>query len=150
MSAVFAFLHHLAVFTLVGALAVEFVLLRGELDLPNARRLSIVDAIYGASAAALLIVGLLRVFYFEMGAEYYFHSAPFLAKLSLFVLVGAMSIVPTAEILSWRKLVAAQQLPQVSAVKMRRLRTIVHWELAAIVFIVLFAALMARGVGFIG
>ena len=59
MSTLFAFLHHLAAFTLVSALAVEFVLIRQELTLANARKLPIVDAVLGGSATLLLIVGLL-------------------------------------------------------------------------------------------
>jgi len=70
-----AFLHHVAAFALVAALAVEFVLIRGELTVATARRLARADMILGISAGVLLAVGLLRVFYFEKGAAYYFHSA---------------------------------------------------------------------------
>src|SRR5262245_10954287 len=63
-----AFLHHLAAFTLVATLAIEYVLIRQELTLATARRLTITDAVFGASAGVLLVVGLLRVFYFEKGA----------------------------------------------------------------------------------
>ena len=70
MSTLFAFLHHLAAFTLAGALAVEFVLIRQEITRPNGKRLLAADAVLGASAAVLLVVGLLRVFYFEKGAAY--------------------------------------------------------------------------------
>lgn len=80
MAALFAFLHHLAAFTLVGAVAVQFVLIRGALDAANARRLSAADAVLGLSALTVLIVGLLRVFYFEKGASYYFHSVPFIVR----------------------------------------------------------------------
>ena len=47
MTSLFAFLHHLAAFTLVAALAVEFVLLRGELTLARARQILSADRIYG-------------------------------------------------------------------------------------------------------
>ena len=43
---------------------------------------------FGIAAGALLVIGLLRVFFFEKGAEYYFHSHAFLGKLTLFVVVG--------------------------------------------------------------
>ena len=39
MSAAFAFLHHVAAFALVAAVALEFVLTRGEPTLATARRL---------------------------------------------------------------------------------------------------------------
>ena len=64
MSTLFAFLHHLCAFTLVAALAIEFVLIRGELTLVSARRLLMTDMVYGITAGALLVIGLLRVFFF--------------------------------------------------------------------------------------
>jgi putative membrane protein len=51
MSTFIAFLHHVASFTLVSALAVEFVLIRQELTLASARRLPIVDAMLGSLPA---------------------------------------------------------------------------------------------------
>lgn len=145
MIVLFAFLHHLAAFTVVAAVAVEFVLLRGELTLWTARRLQAVDAVLGAAATLLLLVGLARVFWFEKGAAYYFHNHAFLGKLSLFVIVALLSIVPTLRFLSWRKAVQAGQVPVVDAGTLKRVRMIVHIELAAIVLILLCAAIMAKG-----
>jgi len=45
MTTLFAFLHHLMAFTLVAAIAVEFVLIRQELTLASARRLLVTDAV---------------------------------------------------------------------------------------------------------
>lgn len=145
MTVLFAFLHHLAAFALVGALAVEFVLIKQELTVVTARKLAITDAVLGASATVLLVAGLLRVFYFEKGAAYYFHNHAFLTKFSLFVIVALLSIVPTIEFLSWRKALKAGQVPAVAAPKLKRLRMIIHVELAAIVIILLCAAIMAKG-----
>src|SRR6202051_1155289 len=102
MSTLFAFLHHLCAFTLVSAVAIEFVLIRSELTLSSARRLQVTDLMLGIAAGALLIIGMLRVFFFEKGADYYFHSHAFLTKLSLFVVVGLLSIITTMVFLSWR------------------------------------------------
>ncbi|QWG25522.1 DUF2214 family protein [Bradyrhizobium sediminis] len=145
MSTVFAFLHHLCAFTLVSAVAIEFTLVRGELTLASARRLLATDAVLGISAAALLVIGLLRVFFFEKGFDYYLHSHAFLAKLSIFIAVALMSIVPTREFLSWRGALRAGQAPAVSARKLALVRRILHGELLAIVLILLCAAIMARG-----
>jgi putative membrane protein len=145
MSTLFAFLHHLAAFTLVAALAVEFILIGQELTLGVARRLTIADAVLGAAAGIVFVVGLLRVFYFEKGAAYYFHSHAFLTKFTVFIAVTILSIVPTWEFLSWRKALKAGQVPAVSAKKLRFIRKIVHGELAAIVIILFSAALLARG-----
>ena len=145
MAALFAFLHHIAAFTLVAALAVEFVLIRGELTLASARKLQITDAVLGASATILLAVGLMRVFYFEKGSEYYFQSHAFLGKLTIFIAVALISVIPTIEFLSWGKAVRAGQVPAVTSEKLRTVRTIIHVELAAIVLILLCAAIMAKG-----
>ena len=150
MSTLFAFLHHLAAFTLVACLAIEFVLIRGELGRDGARRLQRVDMLFGISSGVLLLVGLLRVFYFEKGAEYYFHSWPFLAKLVLFLAVGLLSIPPTLEFLSWNRLLREGHVPTLSEERRRRLRRFMHLELMGIVLILACAALMARGIGHFG
>lgn len=145
MSTLFAFLHHVFAFTLVSALAVEFVLIGQQLSPASARRLAATDAVLGAAATLLLIVGLLRVFFFEKGAAYYFQSPAFITKLTLFIVVALLSIVPTREFLSWRKAVKAGQMPAVADDRLRRVRWIVHIELAAVIVILLCAAIMARG-----
>jgi len=145
MSTLFAFLHHLCAFTLVAAVAIEFTLIRQELTVASARRLQVTDLVLGVAAGALFIIGLLRVFYFEKGASYYFHSHAFLTKLSLFVIIGLLSIIPTRAFLPWRDAIKAGQVPVVKAGKRRRITAVIHAELAAIVVILLCAAIMARG-----
>jgi putative membrane protein len=142
MSAFFAFLHHAAAFTLVSALVIEFVLIRDELNERAALRLARADMVLGISAGVLLVVGLLRVFYFEKGAAYYFHNAAFIAKLALFFAIALASIYPTLKFLSWRRNPDAAAVPAV--------RRILHLELIGVLLILLFAALMARGIGYFG
>jgi putative membrane protein len=145
MSTLFAFLHHLCAFTLVSAVAIEFTLIRGELTLSSARRLQVTDLVLGIAAGLLLVIGLLRVFFFEKGASYYFHNHAFLTKFSLFIIVGLLSIIPTLEFLSWRGAIKAGQVPEIDPMKRRRVTMVIHAELAAIVVILLCAAIMARG-----
>jgi putative membrane protein len=149
-SALFAFLHHAAAFLLVAVIVVELVLLRGEITVASARTLLRMDSVYGLSAMVLLIVGFVRVVYTEKGAGYYFHSGPFLAKITLFIAVGLLSIVPTVRFLGWRKALRAGQAPAIDDAQRRRIRMIIHIELTLLFLIMLFAALMARGIGFIG
>jgi len=150
VSAVLAFLHHVAAFALVAALAVEFILIRDTLTVASARKIVRTDMVFGLSSGAVLVIGLLRVFYFEKGAAYYFHSLPFLAKLTIFAVVGLLSIYPTREFLSWRAAVKREQVPVVDPRKLRTIRSIIHWELAGVALLLLFAALMARGIGYFG
>jgi len=143
-AAIFAFLHHVAAFGLVAVLVAQVVLLNSELNLATARRLQRLDMMLGISAGILLVVGLLRVFYFEKGSDYYFGNAFFIAKFVLFLTIGALSVIPTIELLSWRKATDQGQAPVVDAAKLRRLRMIVHLELLGVVLIIFCAAMMAR------
>jgi putative membrane protein len=145
MSTLFAFLHHLCAFTLVAAVAIEFTLIRQELTLGSARRLQVTDLVLGIAAGLLLVIGLLRVFFFEKGAEYYWHSHAFLMKFALFIIVSLLSIIPTTEFLSWRDTIRAGQVPVMDGGKRKRVTIILHIELAGIVVILLCAAIMARG-----
>jgi putative membrane protein len=90
------------------------------------------------------------VFHLEKGAAYYFHSIPFLAKLSLFAIIGLLSIYPTVQFLKWRTAVRQGQAPVLADDTRRRIRRVIHLELAAVVVLILCAALMAKGVGYFG
>jgi putative membrane protein len=108
------------------------------------------DGAYGGAAVVLLIVGFLRVFYTEKGAAYYFGSGPFLVKIVLFAVVGVISIGPTREYLSWRSALRLQQIPVLEDARRRSIRRAIHIQLTLLVAIMLCAALMARGIGFVG
>ena len=147
MSAFMAFLHHVAAFALVAGLAVELVLVKPPIDIERARKLQLADLAMGLSAGVVLVIGMLRVFYFEKGAGYYFQNAAFLGKLSLFVLIALLSIYPTLRFLSWRSSVKRGEAPNVDATTLRKIRTFLHFELVGVVLLILCAALMARGIG---
>jgi putative membrane protein len=150
MSALFAFLHHVAAFALFAALVLEMVLLGGELTMQSARKIQRADMAFGIAAGVILVIGFLRVCYFEKGAEYYYHSAPFIAKMSLFVIVGLLSIYPTIVFLKWGKSLKLGQAPVLEPATRRTLRTLIHIELTGVVLMLLAAALMARGIGYFG
>jgi putative membrane protein len=148
-SALMAFLHHLAAFTRVAALAVEVAIFRPPLTAPQARRLQRTDLVFGLSAAAVLIVGALRVAYFEKTTVYYLRDVFFLAKLAAFLIAALLSIYPTITFLSWNAALRAGAAPDVSAERARRVRLCLMLELTAIVVILACAALMARGFGYL-
>jgi putative membrane protein len=147
LSALVAFVHHLGAFALVSAIAAEFLLTRGEINLLSARRLLTVDLILGLAAATVLTAGVLRVLFFEKGLDYYLHNHAFLAKMGLFVAVGVLSVKPTRQFLSWRAVIARGEAPAIDADSTRTIRRIIHFELAGAVLILLCAALMAKGLG---
>ena len=147
MSALFAFLHHAAAFTLVAALVVEFVLVKQGITYGNARIVQKADIVFGIAAGVILIVGALRVVYFEKGALYYMHSLPFHVKLGTFLVVGILSITPTMEFLRWRIQTRAGAAPEIDGKKLKTIRLLIHLELIGIAVILACAAMMARGIG---
>jgi putative membrane protein len=146
-SALMAFLHHLAAFTVVAALVAEVVLFKLPLTIVQARRVQRADQIFGAAAGILLIVGLLRVFYFEKGAGYYFTNAFFLTKFTLFIVAALISIYPTVLFIRWNKTLKQGEVPAIAPETITRTRMCMMLELTAIVGILLCAPFMARGLG---
>jgi len=144
-SALMAFLHHLAAFTLVGSFAAEMVMFKPPLTVQQAIRVRVADNIFGIAAGVLLIVGLLRVEYFEKGPGYYFHNGFFLAKFALFIITALISIYPTILFLSWSKELKQGQAPVIPPEKVRRARMCMMCEWAGILGIVFCAPFMARG-----
>jgi len=75
------------------------------------------------------------------------HNPVFHLKLSLFVLVGLLSIAPTLRFLRWRKRAGADPAVGVDALETARAARFVHAQLALVAAIPLLATLMARGLG---
>ncbi|GGC73911.1 DUF2214 family protein [Undibacterium terreum] len=150
MNAWMAFFHHLAAFTIALTLFAEMLLLAEPLTLASARKIQRFDALYGMSAGLILVLGFLRVMYFEKGPAYYSHSGPFMAKMGLFVLIGLISIYPTMVFLKWGKSLKQGIVPELSLSQKRKLRGIIHLELTLLVLVILSAALMAKGIGYFG
>jgi putative membrane protein len=146
-SAIMAFLHHLAAFTLTAAIIYEMITFRRDLSLGEARKIQRMDILYGISAGVLVIVGLLRVFYYEKGAAYYAQNWFFWLKMAGFALAAVLSIYPTVRFIMWRKPLAANQAPQVTDREAARIKLILRLEMFAIGLILFSAAMMARGIG---
>ncbi|SHF76840.1 putative membrane protein [Kaistia soli DSM 19436] len=142
---VLAILHHLLVFSLFAILAVELVWLKRDLSLPGLQRVGRLDMIYGAVAGAVLVVGILRVFFGLKGYEYYVSSHSFWAKMAAFAVVGLLSIPPTLQMIRWRKRAEAEPGWLPSAPEVAGARRYLHIEAAVFLLILVFAAAMARG-----
>ncbi|AJW44767.1 DUF2214 family protein [Ralstonia mannitolilytica] len=145
--ALLAYLHYISIFTLIVFITAEAVVLRPGMTPEIRNRLARYDAVYGAAAVAVLVTGLLRVFYGAKGYAFYVHNPVFHIKVGLFILVGLLSIMPTVTILRWKK--QAKTLPDFvpTPAEIAKTRRWVMIESHLIVFIPLAAVLMARGIG---
>ena len=144
--ALLAWLHYLAIFVLIVALAAQAVLLRPAMNAGTARRLAAYDRLYLVAALAALATGLLRLTLGAKGMGFYGSNPWFHAKMTLFVVIALCSVAPTRIFLRWRRQAAAQADFVPANAEIARARRWVMIESHLIVLLPLFAALMARGV----
>ena len=135
-----------AVLVLAGPV-VALVLLRQPFDVQTAKRLQQVDWVNGIAATLVLVIGLVRLFYFGKGAHYYFHNLPFIGKLTLYGVASGLSLVSTLEIRRWAAPLRSGRLPVVSERKWGVMRSALGWQAACVVGMVVCAVLAADGVG---
>ena len=147
LEAILAYLHLLAILTMVVFIASEAALCRIEwLNAKLVERLARVDMVYGIAAMAVLATGIVRTVWGVKGTAWYWTNPLLHVKFTLFVIVGVISIFPTLTYLRWRKqLRATGALPTEAEVKKTRKLVMVQAHLIAV--IPLFAVFLARGFG---
>jgi putative membrane protein len=142
------YLHFISIFTIVGSLAAEWVLLKKEMLPAEIARLSRIDALYGLSALTLLTAG----FTLWLGGvgkptSFYSNNWIFWLKIGLYSLLGILSIYPTVFFLQKSRKTLPPDVPIA-------IPPVVAWslwlELLLLLFIPLCAGLMARGIGSMG
>lgn len=145
LEAVLAALHIVAILTLVVFLSSQAALCRIEwLNAAVVERLARLDAIYAASAMALVATGLARVFFGVKGMSWYVSQPMFHFKITLVVAIAIVSIFPTIAFRRWlRQLRADGTLPDKSEVA--RVRRLVMLQAHAIPVVAVIAVFWARG-----
>ena len=141
-----ATLHHLAAFTMTACLVYEFIAFRQSLTASEVRRIQRVDLWYGISAGVLLVAGLLRVYFFEKGANFYGANLLFWVKMTLFAVVGLLSIYPTIRYIRWGN-EAEDKTLDVPAEEHKRIRLLLNLEVIGLALILFAAPAMARAIG---
>ncbi len=146
--ALLAYFHFVAIILLFTFMSIEAVVLRNPLDAAGVRLVTRVDAFYGASAGLVLVSGLLRVFLGAKGAAFYGGNPVFYAKVGLFLLVGAMSIVPTLRFFRWARALKSDPAFIPGLEEQRKVRRLIMWQIHLGALLPLLAVLMARGIGY--
>jgi putative membrane protein len=145
LAAFVAFVHFLAFFVLATALALQLGLLSDSIGVATARRIQRADRIAGIAAMLVLVFGFLRVYYFEKGADYYFDNTFFLIKITLFIAAALISIYPTVCYARWSPELKQEIAPEIPPPVLLKIRKVIHYELIAILGILICASLMAKG-----
>lgn len=140
------YIHFISIFGIVGSLVSEHLLLKKEMTRIEILRLSRIDAVYGLAALTLLGVGL-TLWFSGVGkpSMYYSQNWVFHLKITLFAIIGILSIHPTIFFIRNRRGTQSDIV---------RVPPIIFWmlriELLLVFIIPLLAGLMSRGVGFFG
>ena len=150
IEALLAYVHFIAILSMVGFLSSEAALCRQEWINPAVvERLARVDLIYGLSAVLVLLTGLARTWWGMKGTAWYWVQPALHIKLTLFVVIGLLSIGPTVRFLRWRRtLRQTGALPPEAEV--RSTRRLVMIEAHLMLLIPLAAVVLARGIGITG
>lgn len=146
-SSLVAALHFIAAFGIAATLFFEWLTFSRTPTVAEAKRIALADRWYGLFAMLLLVVGFVRAAHFEKGWSFYLHSPFFHLKLTLFVLVGLLSIYPTVRFIRWRPLLSAGQAPKLSEREHTLISRLLTAQMALLVLIVISASLMAHAVG---
>jgi len=146
LGALVSFLHFLAAFGVIITVVLERIFLKRQLSKREADRIRKIDGIYGLNAMLVLAFGFLRVFYFEKGSEYYFANPIFHLKLTLFIIIGLLSIYPTVRFMKWKKQFTEKDSILLDEKLFVNIKRILNIELGLLVLLLLSASLMAKGV----
>jgi putative membrane protein len=138
-----AYLHYLSIIVTGGFLVGELLLCRPGITPDQVRRLPIVDVVFFVSALVALATGLLRLFFYAKGVEFYVANPFFWVKMALYVAIALLSITPTRAFIRWQR--AAGGGP--SGAEIAGVRRLIHVELLLLTLMPLMAVLMARGLG---
>ena len=147
LEAILAYAHLLAILTMVVFIASEAALCRVEwLNAAVVERLAKVDMVYGIAAIAVLATGVARTWWGIKGTAWYWTNPLLHVKLTLFIIVGVISIFPTLTYSRWRKaLRSSGSLP--AEAEIRKTRKLVMIQAHIIAVIPLVAVFLARGFG---
>ncbi|MBL7856331.1 MAG: DUF2214 family protein [Cyclobacteriaceae bacterium] len=140
------YVHFISIFTIVGTLASEHILLKNKMTREEIGRLAKLDAVYGIAALLLLGAGLtLWLGGIGKPTDFYSKNWVFHLKLTIFIFIGLLSIYPTVFFIKNRKGKRDEIIT---------MPNIIFWmlrmELLLLVIIPLLAGLMAKSVGYFG
>lgn len=140
------YIHFISIFAIVGSLVSEHLLLKKTLNRKEISRIAAIDAVYGIAAVTLLAAGL-TLWFGGVGKPTYFYSKNWIfhLKITLFALIGIVSIWPTMFFIRNRK-GNLDEVIEVPASVFLMLRI----ELLLLFIIPLLAGLMSHGVGYFG
>jgi len=133
--------HFLGIIILASTLLTEHVMVKKTMAIENIKKIAIVDAIFGLSALVVLVSGLTLWFGVGKPAEFYNPNPLFHTKITLFFIIGLLSIYPTIFFIKSRRSNA------VTITVPKKIIMLLRIEMLLLLIIPLLATLMAQGHG---
>ena len=145
LEAILASAHLVAILALVTFMSSQAALCRIEwMNAAVVERLVRLDVIYQISMATLVVSGVARIFWGIKGASWYLTQPMLHAKLTLLVVMIALSVPPTLAFRRWRSaLRTSGALPAAAEVRSARRLIMVQSHLLPVVAVI--AVFWARG-----
>ena len=97
------YLHFISILTVSGSLISQHMLMASNLSRKEIKKIAIIDAIYGIALIAILITGLTMWLWIGKGSDFYTKNPLMHIKVTLFVIIGLLSIKPTMYFIKNRK-----------------------------------------------
>lgn len=141
-----AWFHYLAMMFLAAALIAEHLMFAPRPTLPVARKIVVVDAIYGISLVVVFLTGVARMFHGGKGALFYMQNGAYHTKFTLFIVMAVLWLYPALKLFGWRRALRRGETPVMDDSEARRVLMAIRLQLLILVFLPLLAAMMARGV----
>jgi len=140
------YIHFISIFAIVGTLVSEHLMLKKSMTRAEIRRLAHIDSVYGFAALTLVIAGL-TLWLGGIGKPSWFYTKNWIfhSKITLFAIIGLLSIYPTRFFLRNRKGVESETVEIPAS-----LFFVLRIELLLLFIIPLLAGLMAHGIGYFG
>lgn len=137
------YVHFISIFAIVGTLVSEHLILKKVMSRSEIGRLARIDAVYGLAALSLIVAGL-TLWLGGVGkpSQFYTGNWIFITKISLFLLIGILSIYPTVFFIRNRK-----GNPDEPVSVPENIFWLLRMELVILVIIPFLAGLMAKGIG---
>jgi putative membrane protein len=139
-----AWIHYVAIMLMIASLLGEHLLLKRAMAAAEAKTVQRLDIVYGASAALVLVTGIIRMF-LEKGVAYYNHHVAFHILFGIFVIAALLSIYPTMIFLRWRSETSVGRGQQLAQDQFRKLQMILRVEMTLLLLAPFFATWMAHG-----
>ena len=145
---ILAWFHYLAMMFLAAALIAEHLMFSPRPDRVIARKLVVVDAIYGVSLLVVLLTGLGRMFHDVKPVIFYMQNGAYHAKFTLFIIMAVVWLYPAFRFFGWRRVLKGGGAPAMTDREAGRMLMAIRIQLLILVLLPLLGAMMTRGLWF--